>query len=1004
MKCSATTDDLSLQPTVTTTHLPQTMIESRYRQFATCSSKTLDALDLDVTKEQIARATALVNAPIGIPLMRDKRAVYKVIIQHFVALIASKSSLKLTQEDISNHFKSWMMGDLRADQLLDFIPTDNQNYIAVRIWMQIKNTHPANLVSRVLILRISQKEPAITQPIIFFKTFGNVDLCLLPESIILTREASKLQKMVFSSLDNIKTFLSRDDFITVAHYLDHGQTFNLSTLKQLGFDDLSDIEVTLKNLWQPVDPYQQYLNDISDYVHTTFNGTLITRRLPETFQLLHLTHHKRPIITSKQLRVSLAGCIGNMVYTTMLVGDDYNVIGGHTIGLCNRLSCLPSNDNLILLELEQSGNIITNWIEKLGRGRLFLEARNRMLSTGTYKNSVNRLQFTLSNSSDFRLHAFQIKTLSTQAIEMYRRCWDILIFCINYSQIVRGSKPNPSALERWFTKLSSLLSKASQEVNGESYYSILNSIVFETVKDYILLFQSNSDSKRYRDVHSFNMHMQYQIFFELFPQLKTDWNTSLFPMNVPHVFNTLERWGFFMHDNDKHLFREFFLNRFAYYINVGGLEGIKKLPIIDKNTSFDSLSNQLPNLMGNIFNMIIKQYKKSSILERYMRQLRSCYALSYDTRDIHIAIKSGVCGTEEIGVRPRSDIGFFDVAISKKEELFTVSKTTPLNLTMGGASDRKGFTDRGSLTKHITLESLNDPSYNLSFIAQSILEQFYLKSFRPHAVDRSQDTKHFEVTSHKIPRVTHGALHAARVMLYVKMIHHFRLEQQDPKIFELRDLSNSLNISSSILLHLTQIAAVFHDSGRLDEGSDRWDKESAIHCLTFLVTNIIGLASNIAQIIANTIAFKDDEQAFLAAGEALGFTAQQMNQFNYLRQLVHDADCLDIMRVKSTFKTNFLDMKASVRQEELIHFVKTILELINMQYDQYKPCTIQHHGMNYPIVGAAFNIDHKCTYEWSPNIIEAVIKDVVKFPSLHQLLRPWSMESLQAQTRMMSLA
>ena len=910
MKCSATTDDLNQQPTVTTTQLPQTMIESRYRQFDTRSSQTIEALDLVATKEQLARATALVNAPIGIPLMKDKPTVYNDIIHHFVALISSKSTLKLTQEDTINHFKTLKIDNLRADHLLDIIPTHNKDYIAVRVWMQIHNAHPANLVSRVLILRICQTAPAITQPIFFFKTFGNVDLCLLPNSLLTEKEPPKFQTIVFSPLADIKTYLSREDLITISHYLDHGQTFNLSTLKQLGFDDLSEIDPASKSRWRPIDPYQQYLNDISHYVNTTFNGSLITRRLPETFQLLHLTLHKQPIITSKLLKVSRAGCIGNMVYTTMLVGEEYNTIGGHTIGLCNRLSCLPSNDNLILLELDQSGNKITNWIEKLGRGRLFLEARNQMLSNGTYKNSANRLLFTLPNPSDFKLHTFQIRTISTQATEMYSRCWDTLFFCIHYSQIVRVSKPTPNTLERWFIKLSSLLTHVSSQVNGKPYYSILNSIVFETVKDYILLFQSDAGSIKYRNVSSFNMHMQYEIFFELFSQLKKDWNTGLFPMDIPHILNTLERWNFFTHDNDRHLFREFFLNRFAYYINVGVLEGIKKLPIIDKSTSFDSLSNQLPNLMGNIFNTLIKQYRNSTILERYMKQLRSCYALSYDTRDIDIAIKSGVCGTDEIGVRPRTDIGFFNIDISEKEALSTVSKTTPLNLTIGGSSDTKGFTDRGSLTKHITLENLNNQSVDLSIVAQNILEQFYLKSFKPHAIDRSQDPKHFEVTSQKIPRVTHGALHAARVMLYVNMIHHFRLEQHDPKVVELIDLSNNLNISPFLLLNLTQLAAIFHDSARLDEGADRWDKDSSMNCFTFLTTTVPELTPNLARVIANTIAFKDDEQAFLVTGEALGFTAPHMNQFNYLRQLVHDADCLDIMRVKRAFKTEFLDMKA----------------------------------------------------------------------------------------------
>ena len=52
--------------------------------------------------------------------------------------------------------------------------------------------------------------------------------------------------------------------------------------------------------------------------------------------VVHQTPYKQIIADSNELRVSRAGCMGNMVYTTLLVGNEQDVIGGHAIGLYKR--------------------------------------------------------------------------------------------------------------------------------------------------------------------------------------------------------------------------------------------------------------------------------------------------------------------------------------------------------------------------------------------------------------------------------------------------------------------------------------------------------------------------------------------------------------------------------------------------------------------------------------------------------------------------------------------
>lgn len=291
---------------------------------------------------------------------------------------------------------------------------------------------------------------------------------------------------------------------------------------------------------------------------------------------------------------------------------------------------------------------------------------------------------------------------------------------------------------------------------------------------------------------------------------------------------------------------------------------------------------------------------------------------------------------------------------------------------------------------HISTLIQND--FDLSLLAQSILKQYYVIPFKP----RSESTvaffnpKHFEIKDARIPRVTHGAMHAARVAAYVKILHVFRHTQLDPAIVALAEVAQVYELTITQLIHLTQIAALLHDSAREDEGADRWDQQSGVICLEFFQNKIAGLHPHMQQIIANTITFKDSKETFIESVQILGLTIQQAQTLDYLRQLVHDADCLDILRIRKTFKMKFLDVTTlSDAMPLLIALVREVCSLIHQQGDQYFPCDIQSvSGDMLATYDAHFNVDIKYEYEWSDQIYPKIIKDMHHFSLLKLIQDP----------------
>lgn len=185
-----------------------------------------------------------------------------------------------------------------------------------------------------------------------------------------------------------------------------------------------------------------------------------------------------------------------------------------------------------------------------------------------------------------------------------------------------------------------------------------------------------------------------------------------------------------------------------------------------------------------------------------------------------------------------------------------------------------------------------------------------------------------------IARCYHGIQHVTRVALYIPIFANLYRKQGDPEALAL----TAENIK------LLQLAAIFHDAAREDEGIDRWDYDSALLFYHYL-TITLGINKEIARLFAECIANKDCDQDHpyfeLRAldGEFTWHSTEEIKK-NIYQKLIHDADCLDIIRARPHFDKTYLDYHAYtlrdlVSAQELETLINQARSLIVNEGDAY---------------------------------------------------------------------
>jgi len=185
----------------------------------------------------------------------------------------------------------------------------------------------------------------------------------------------------------------------------------------------------------------------------------------------------------------------------------------------------------------------------------------------------------------------------------------------------------------------------------------------------------------------------------------------------------------------------------------------------------------------------------------------------------------------------------------------------------------------------------------------------------------------------EIARYYHGIQHTNRAAIYsVVFINLFR-KYKNQEALELTQEE----------IKLIQIAALLHDSARQGDGVDLWDNESGELLYDYLIA--IGVTPKQAHQMAEAMANKDAEAKYyrLDINENTKIKSWKLiapaPKKNIYQKIIHDADCLDIIRARDHFDANYLDFYKEVASqipdafEEMARLIVEARSLITLQGD-----------------------------------------------------------------------
>ena len=148
-----------------------------------------------------------------------------------------------------------------------------------------------------------------------------------------------------------------------------------------------------------------------------------------------------------------------------------------------------------------------------------------------------------------------------------------------------------------------------------------------------------------------------------------------------------------------------------------------------------------------------------------------------------------------------------------------------------------------------------------------------------------------------VARKIHGIQHVTRAAINIPIFANLYRRFGNAEALALNDED----------IKLLQITALFHDSAREDEDVDYWDQESGLFFYEY-VTKTLGVLPLKAKLFAEAIANKDsDESNYFELVDMAWVKREEKSAKNIYQKLIHDADCLEIIRARDHFDASYLD-------------------------------------------------------------------------------------------------
>ncbi len=191
------------------------------------------------------------------------------------------------------------------------------------------------------------------------------------------------------------------------------------------------------------------------------------------------------------------------------------------------------------------------------------------------------------------------------------------------------------------------------------------------------------------------------------------------------------------------------------------------------------------------------------------------------------------------------------------------------------------------LFQSVKAEKMN-LSQSIADHAGWVFRHIYSKSYLGKAIRQNE-----------IAREHHGILHVGRATYYARVFANLYRQSGDDEALSLSEDD----------LKLIQIAMLFHDSARVNDETDDTDHESGLLLYFYLLELGVpqGKAKLLAEAVANKDAVDNKYKELKAENDDYTWAITTKPTKNIYQKIIHDSDCLDILRARDKFEMKRLD-------------------------------------------------------------------------------------------------
>ncbi|WOG27683.1 hypothetical protein [Endozoicomonas sp. 8E] len=252
---------------------------------------------------------------------------------------------------------------------------------------------------------------------------------------------------------------------------------------------------------------------------------------------------------------------------------------------------------------------------------------------------------------------------------------------------------------------------------------------------------------------------------------------------------------------------------------------------------------------------------------------------------------------------------------------------------------------------------------------------------------------HISPSAQTIAREVHGVQHSCRTAIWAVALLELRKQHGDPLARAFPDQMIPLLIKTCL----------FHDTGREGDGNDtpEWERASADNLREHLRN--FGVDQSLAWQCGEAICHKDNPKGCEQLPEVI----------QTLRSLLHDADTLDVMRVRGRFYMDRLECFAAcqddLQKQEWRLLAEEVCQVIARQGDLWCPIKLQDSEANckhFFSIGAATRCENtKKQWEHHPSPFSYQLFSIGEQSAVvRELITPYTGELKEPQESSFSLA